>query len=45
MKYANEYAPNLFCCFADWYDNFTDDLGIEPSPELKENAREYFERM
>lgn len=40
-KWANTYAPELFKNYIDWYDNLVDD-GIEPCPQMKEEAINYF---
>lgn len=41
--WANNFAPNLFQTFDDWYANITDALGHEPSEAVMRMAREYFE--
>ena len=41
-KFANEYAPNLFTNYADWYDCFVDELRQEPPAEIRQAAKEYF---
>ena len=43
MRLARVYAPNLFDCYADWYDCFVEDLHTEPSDWLKNLARDFFE--
>lgn len=41
--WANNFAPNLFTTFADWHDNYVENLGREPSEDALELAREYFQ--
>lgn len=41
--WSNNYAPELFITFADWYDNYVENLGHEPSEAALELARDYFD--
>ena len=40
--YGREYAPNLFNCYQDWYDNYLMKCGAEPSEEERDDANAYF---
>lgn len=40
--WSNEFAPNLFKCYTDWYDNWVDTLHTEPDNREKAYARAYF---
>lgn len=40
--YGREYAPNLFNCYQDWYDNYLMKCGAEPSEEERDDANVYF---
>lgn len=40
---SNNFAPELFITFSDWYDNYVENLGREPSEAALELARDYFD--
>lgn len=40
--YGREYAPNLFNCYQDWYDNYLMKCGAKPSKEEQDDANAYF---
>lgn len=40
--WANELAYNLFTNYEDWYQNFINETRVEPSEELKQEAKLYF---
>lgn len=41
--WSNNFAPELFETYADWHDNYVENLGREPSKATLELAREYFQ--
>lgn len=41
--WSNELAYNLFGNYEYWYQNFINETKVEPSEELKQEARLYFE--
>lgn len=41
--WSNELAYNLFTNYEDWYQNFINETRVEPSEELKQEAKLYFE--
>lgn len=43
--WSNRFAPNLFKCYTDWYDNWTDALHTEPDDREKTEARAYFNEL
>ena len=43
--WSNRFAPNLFKCYTDWYDNWTDTLHTEPDNREKDEARAYFNEL
>ena len=40
--WSNNFAPELFETYADWYVNFVETLHKEPSEAALAIAREYF---